>query len=332
MNKGWFKRAWLLGLAFFVLSAPLAQAESQRSIEYRIQGLQRSLNEVAGRYESAYSSYLEASTSLKQAEKELKEAKQNKVYWEKNFNNRAEKLYKQKAPIFLVVLLNARSLDELLLELKYLVMVSDNDAKMVRSMIQAQRQWQEKLDRYSQEKERYSSLLYQLNSEKEALKKKLTLANAMLKSVKDSAMRSAVYRSSGSYRIGNFVFPVAAAHSYTDTFGAPRVGHRHQGTDIFALYGAPVVACVSGTVSLSQGGSGGIMIWLHGNDGNTYFYAHLSGYASGISSGTKVSAGQVIGYVGNSGNASGGAAHLHFEIHPGGGRAINPYPILRAAD
>lgn len=332
MNKGWFKRAWLLGLAFFLLSAPLAQAESQRSIEYRIQGLQRSLNEVAGRYESAYSSYLEASTSLKQAEKELEEAKQNKVYWEKNFNTRVKKLYMQKAPIFLVVLLNAQSLDELLLELKYLVMASDNDAKMVKSMIQAQRQWHEKLDRYLQEKQRYSSLLSQLNLEKEALKKKLTLANAMLKAVKASASRSPVYRSGGSYRIGNFVFPIAAAHSYTDTFGAPRVGHRHQGTDIFALYGSPVVACVSGTVSLSQGGAGGIMIWLHGSDGNTYFYAHLSGYAAGISSGTRVSAGQVIGYVGNSGNASGGAAHLHFEIHPGGGRAIDPYPILRAAD
>jgi murein DD-endopeptidase MepM/ murein hydrolase activator NlpD len=287
---------------------------------------------MAARYENAYSGYLQASASLKQAEKELEEAKRKKVYWEKNFNARVRKLYKQKAPIFLVVLLNAQSLDELLLELKYLVMASDNDAKMVRSMIQAQREWRGKLDHYSEEKQRYSSLLYQLNSEKEALKKKLSLANAMLRAVKSSTSRSPVYRSGSSYRIGSFVFPIAAAHSYTDTFGAPRVGHRHQGTDIFASYGAPVVACVSGVVSLSQGGAGGIMIWLRGNDGNTYFYAHLSGYAPGISSGTRVRSGQVIGYVGNSGNASGGAAHLHFEIHPGGGRAINPYPILRAAD
>ncbi len=69
-------------------------------------------------------------------------------------------------------------------------------------------------------------------------------------------------------------------------------------------------------------------MWLYGDDGNAYYYAHLDGWASGVATGTRVSAGDVIGYVGNSGNASGGAMHTHFQLHPNGGSPVNPYPTL----
>jgi murein DD-endopeptidase MepM/ murein hydrolase activator NlpD len=133
-----------------------------------------------------------------------------------------------------------------------------------------------------------------------------------------------------------FVFPVKGPNSYVDSWGAARSGgRRHKGTDIMAATGTPVVACVSGTIkrtSPHSRGLGGITIYLDGDDGNTYYYAHLNSISAGISAGTQVEAGQVIGAVGSTGNASASAPHLHFEIHKGGGSAINPYSTLRDAE
>jgi peptidoglycan LD-endopeptidase LytH len=127
--------------------------------------------------------------------------------------------------------------------------------------------------------------------------------------------------------LDNIVCPITGS-AYSDTFGAPRSGGRaHQGVDMLAPYGTPIVAVTSGTVSFSQNSLGGNAVWLSGAGGNTYYYAHLSSFEGGS---RRVSAGEVIGYNGDTGNAS-GVPHLHFEIHPGGGLAVNPTPSVRAA-
>lgn len=121
------------------------------------------------------------------------------------------------------------------------------------------------------------------------------------------------------------VCPVAGPNSFVDSFGWPRVGHSHQGIDLIAPYGTPVVAAHPGTVSQSSSSSGGIQAYVLGSGGYS-FYAHLSSYSGATGS---VGAGTVIGYVGSTGNA-GSTNHLHFEWHPGGGAAVNPYSMLVA--
>ena len=140
--------------------------------------------------------------------------------------------------------------------------------------------------------------------------------------------RSSSRRSGPAFIAGNgsWMCPVQGPRAFTNDWGNPRSGgRRHQGTDMLAPRGTPVVASVSGTMRRHSSGLGGVSFYLQGDDGNEYYGAHMDSY-SGASG--RVEQGTVIGYVGNSGNASGGPTHLHFEIHPGGGRAVNPYPTL----
>ncbi len=121
--------------------------------------------------------------------------------------------------------------------------------------------------------------------------------------------------------------PVGGAVSFIDSWGFPRSGgRRHKGVDMMASTGTPVVAPVGGSVTHRSNSVGGRSFHLNGNDGNYYYGTHLSGYGENGS----VSAGTIIGYVGDDGNAA-GMPHLHFEIHPGGGGAVNPYPAVRSA-
>jgi murein DD-endopeptidase MepM/ murein hydrolase activator NlpD len=120
--------------------------------------------------------------------------------------------------------------------------------------------------------------------------------------------------------------PVAGPVEFIDSWGFRRSGgRRHQGTDMLAPTGTPAVAPVSGVVTHRPNRTGGLSYHLVGDDGAYYYGTHLSAYgASG-----PVSAGTVIGYVGDSGNAR-GTPHLHFEIHPGGegSGAVDPYPTV----
>ena len=134
--------------------------------------------------------------------------------------------------------------------------------------------------------------------------------------------------------VGHFTCPIAGPVSFIDSWLAPRSGGRlHQGVDMFAARGTPVVAPVAGELERTTNDLGGLSFRLWGDDGNFYYGAHLSSYGSGVG---RVEAGRVVGYVGTSGNAASTPPHLHFEIHPGRQRgnaagAVNPTPTVAAA-
>jgi peptidoglycan LD-endopeptidase LytH len=131
---------------------------------------------------------------------------------------------------------------------------------------------------------------------------------------------------------GGVACPMAQPYSYIDSWGFARSGgRRHQGTDIMAPYGTTVFAYTNGEISRAgmSGGLGGVVIYLQGDDGNEYYYAHLQSVS--VRAGQRVRVGQQVGRNGASGNAPDNAPHVHFEVHPGGGSPVNPYPWVQRA-
>ncbi len=128
--------------------------------------------------------------------------------------------------------------------------------------------------------------------------------------------------------VGSQACPVDGATTFTDSWGDPRPGGRtHSGTDLLAAEGTPLVAIESGTVtSLGWHSSGGLGLYLRGDSGDTWYYAHLSAYVPGLVGGMRVGVGQRVGFVGHTGNAS--TPHLHLGWQPGGGPYQNPYPVV----
>ena len=149
--------------------------------------------------------------------------------------------------------------------------------------------------------------------------------------------------------VPRLIFPVVGPASFVDDFGDPRGQGRHEGNDIMATKKSVAVAVEAGTVKFwTTSWRAGCMLYLYGRSGTTYLYIHLNNdrtsgndntgacvqgiaYARGLKNGSRVKAGQMVGYVGDSGDADGGSAHLHFEVHPGDGGATNPYRYLRRA-
>jgi murein DD-endopeptidase MepM/ murein hydrolase activator NlpD len=137
---------------------------------------------------------------------------------------------------------------------------------------------------------------------------------------------------------GRYVFPVYGPVGYSDTFGAPRSDEAyHHGDDIFGTLGQPLVACTDGIVfSVGFNKIGGNRLWIVDKQGNQFYYAHLSAFSTVAVNGAHVRAGQVIGFMGNTGDAEGTPYHLHFEVHPvsllylGYDGAVDPTPYLNA--
>ncbi len=129
-----------------------------------------------------------------------------------------------------------------------------------------------------------------------------------------------------------YVFPVVGGARFSDEFGGPRAQTGfHQGIDLFAANGTPLVAVHDGTLfRVGWNRLGGNRLWLDDGQGNYFYYAHLSAFSDIARDGAQVRAGDVIGFVGDSGDAKGTPFHVHFEIHPDAGWAVPPIAFVSA--
>jgi hypothetical protein len=151
-------------------------------------------------------------------------------------------------------------------------------------------------------------------------------------------------------KVPRLIFPIVGAVAFTNDFGDARFTGTHQGNDLMAPRRTIAVAAEPGKIKFwTTSATAGCMLYLYGKSGTTYLYIHLNNdltkgndnrgkcvagtaYYKGIKDGASVQAGQPIGYVGNSGDANGTDPHLHFEVHPNDGDAVNPYPYLKKAE
>lgn len=265
-------------------------------------------------------------------------------------NERARAVY-IRGPLEIVeVVLEAESLVDVSDRVAFIDSLSRSDANLAVGIDTERQQLRRLVDELAQIRKDQVSLLKLLRTQGKQLNEKLGAMSAVQKEIagKLAEAREAVKDLERKYQqellasivAGQgrpppdlaepgpfYACPVDPPRAYINDFGFPRVGHTHQGNDIFAPYGTPIRAPFDGNAVEGSNGLGGLSVHVYASDGTgDYVYnAHLSKYA-GVSGTVKT--GDLIGYVGDTGNAAGAPPHDHFEYHPGGGSAVTPYFYL----
>jgi len=329
--------------------------------------IQKEMDRVAAQYGKIESQLAETEAKQAALTKEQQEAQATIAAKSEALRARAGHMYKTGGSTMLGQLLTSPSFGDFVKRIHYMGVLGSNDSELMEELSIAQARSNEVAAQLNAAEKRQRELAADLSGQRKQLEGRLSEAKKLedrkrkeaeealrsqrarqlsaakrteLQAVASGAPKVASVRVpaqggpsvSSAGRFAKFTLPVRPA-GFADTWGAPRSGgRRHQGTDVMAPCGAPVYAVTDGTITrLKSGGNGGIMAWMRASNGDVFFYSHLRGYAGGIGTGTPVSAGQVIGSNGNTGNARGGPCHVHFEWHPSGGRPVNPYPLLNSA-
>jgi murein DD-endopeptidase MepM/ murein hydrolase activator NlpD len=338
-------------------AGPLSAARSDlQAARDQLGALQTKLDALAEKYATARDDVSALDTALKKAQADATRSERDLTTMQKQLSQHVVDLYKNggssnEAALLLEVLFEEKDLGSVLDRLKLLGKVANEDQTFYTQIGQHIENVNALEASLKEKRAEQAAKVHQMQGAQAALETELTAASAEYKrlrarvaALEEQARREAAAAAAAKARARNaavttygpaargFVFPVDGAHSFRNDWGDYRsAGGWHQATDIYATRGTPAVACVSGTIVVTPYDSvSGNKVWVYGDNGTHYFYCHLDSIA--VSSGEHVHAGELVGYVGNTGNATGGPCHLHFEVHPGGGGPVNPYYLLRAAD
>ena len=320
-----------------VLAMPLAaSAETEAQLRARLEQLKEESARAGAAFDSAYWRLDETESRIAKTDKQLAAAKKRLKVAKRRLNSHANSIYRREGLDMLDFLVGASDFDDFINRLDYLSRIGSSSATIVEEVKDLTSDLRRTKAKLAEERKKRRADVTSLRSRRDALQRRLRSTETEFKRVKArlDAVRSGGSAPSGVAAVpgpNGMVFPVVGAYYYADTWGASRSGgrRRHQGTDIMAPTGTPLVAILPGTVRAKTNGLGGKTIWLSADNGWSFYYAHLDSWV--VTSG-RVRAGQVIGTVGYSGNAAASAPHLHLQIHPGGGSPVNPYPYLRAME
>lgn len=319
-------------VAVLVVGSGTAAAQDLEQVEQRLETLRGELEEVTARYERVHDRLDRAEQRSRQLADRAARLRRRAERLDAALASRARSLYKQGAPRFLRTLVAPEGPSTLIQRAGLLTTLQARD----RGQLQRATNLRTRLDQterlLADQRAQLERLRAEVERNHQQLTRRLEEAQRLASRLRSREERRTRVDRGPQQGVYACILDAAASH-FRDTWGDPRSGGRgHEGTDVFAAYEAPVYAITAGVISrLSSGGLGGTGVYLRGDDGNVYYYAHLAGYADGLHTGQRVVAGEHIAFNGGSGNASRSAPHVHFELKPGGGAEINPYPWLRAA-
>lgn len=331
-------RMCLVATLVFALLVPAAPASAKTSttlagLQKQMAAMKKDVARAGDAFEDAYWELDETEVRLSTTKKKLRAIQGRLKKARRNLGERVGEVYRNDAVTILTVVLDADSFDQFITRMEYVDRVASADVRAIREARELALELIATRDAINKERKAQEKKLAKVRKQRDKLNKRLAAKRSQFEKLQQriSAERARLNKTSGTFASpgpNGMVFPVRGSYYYADTWGASRSGgrRRHKGTDIMAPRGTPCVAVLSGTVRTRENSLGGKTIWLTSDSGWEFYYAHLDRYV--VTSG-RVRAGQVIGTVGDTGNARGGSPHLHFQMHPGGGAAVNPYPYLR---
>jgi peptidoglycan LD-endopeptidase LytH len=323
----------VVGLLAVLAPAAVAQTlDDLEDAEERVEDLTGLRDEAVDRYEATWAAVEQARVELDTLARRTEELQAEVVATTSVLEDRARLAFKRGPLELLEVLLRADDADLALERVALLSAAQRRDQLAIEAALAAQAALARSEILLASHEDELVDLQTQLEVEAAALQEELEQVTAETAELATLVSRQRRVDRGEQQGIYACIFD-PGAHRFRDTWGAPRAGGTwHRGTDVFAAYRAPVYAITSGTITRhSNSPLGGLGLYLWGDDGNQYYYAHLDAIEPDGRVGNRVVAGEQIARNGHTGNASPSAPHVHLELHPGGGAHRNPYPWLAAA-
>ena len=319
--------------------------------EATITAVQQELNAVAGRIETAESALTRTQDEITSTQAEIRLTEDRLLRLQEELGDRAAESFMTGGAESWSTQLESGSMSELSDRMQFLGSVAQHDADLAAQATNRRNELEVARDRLAELLTEQRDTLSSLESERAGIEARFAEQQAALEELDDLRAEAAslvgdlerrldAEQAAPAPTVGGsdspapgadgvpgplYVCPVAGPHAFADTFGQahdhPGWSHTHEGNDIMAPYGTPIVAPFDGVASPGSSSTAGTYVTVNGSQGSV-----LMLHMSGLGQTGSVSTGDVVGYIGTSGNASG--PHTHFEWHPGGGVAADPYPHL----